>query len=348
MDLSFYDGKRVFITGHNGFKGTWLCRVLDILGADVFGYSLPANDAGWMSEIIGLDGTVPSVKADIRDLDALRNSMTAFEPDVVIHLAAQPIVRESYADPVNTYDINVMGTVNVLESVRSCKTVKSVINVTTDKVYRNYEKDRGYTEDDILDGYDPYANSKSCSELVTASYRRSFFADRDVSVTTCRAGNVIGGGDYAKDRIIPDCVRAATDKRTIVVRNPGSVRPYQHVLEPVCAYLTVAAEQFCDSGFEGTYNIGPDDCDCVTTRDLVGAFCREWGDAVWESHECADAPHESGLLRLDCSKISKIMGWHPHWHIDEAVRKTVEWYKAFNAGDDMSAFTDSQIRDYLR
>lgn len=275
-----------------------------------------------------------SVIGDIRDLAHLSQTMQQYRPEIVIHMAAQPIVRESYVNPAYTYETNVMGTVNFLEAVRQCDSVKSVVNVTTDKVYLNHEWEWGYREIDALDGYDPYSNSKSCSELVTSSYKKSFFQNRDIAISTCRAGNVIGGGDFAKDRIIPDCVRAMEKGEDIVVRNPYSTRPYQHVLEPVCTYLKLAEKQYYDrEKYEGCYNIGPDDCDCVNTGVLTDLFCQFWGNsAQWINQSEANAPHEANFLKLDCAKIKKTLGWQARWHIADAVEKTVEWSKAWLAG----------------
>ena len=263
-------------------------------------------------------------------------------------MAAQPIVRESYNDPVYTYETNVIGTVNICEAVRLSDSVRSFVNVTTDKVYHNNEWEWGYRETDALDGYDPYSNSKSCSELVTSSYKNSFLNAKGVAVSTCRAGNVIGGGDFAKDRIIPDCVRAMEAKREITVRNPYSTRPYQHVLEPVVTYLTLAMMQYNDVSFAGCYNIGPDDCDCVETGTLVDLFCSTWGDgATWKNVADKNAPHEANFLKLDCSKIKKAINWKPRWHITDAIGRTVEWSKAYLGGEDINAVMDKQIKEYL-
>lgn len=268
----------------------------------------------------------------------------------MLHLAAQPIVRDSYKEPRDTYETNVMGTVNLLECVRISDTVRSVLNVTTDKVYHNKEWIWGYRENDPLDGYDPYSNSKSCSELVTHSYVSSFFSgDSAPAVSTARAGNVIGGGDFANDRIIPDCVRAMQAGRAIRVRNPYSIRPYQHVLEPLFAYLMIAARQYEDKRLSGWYNVGPDDCDCVTTGQLVNLFCDKWGaGARWENQAETNAPHEANFLKLDCSKIKAVLGWKPAWHIDEAVEMTVRWSKRWLAGEDIPAVMDEQISTYCK
>mgnify|MGYP000155545827 CR=1 FL=1 len=280
MDLTFYKGKKVLITGHTGFKGSWMCRTLIQAGAEVTGYSLePPTDPNLFS-MAEIEDKMNSVIGDIRDLEKLSKAFRKVQPEIVIHLAAQPIVRDSYKDPVYTYETNVMGTVNICECVRRNPCVKSFLNVTTDKVYENKEWEWGYRENEPLDGYDPYSNSKSCSELVTHSYKNSFFNETGVAVSTARAGNVIGGGDFANDRIIPDCVRAAKEKKDIVIRNPFSTRPYQHVLEPVIAYLMIAKEQYEDAKYQGYYNVGPDETDCVTTGDLVDLFVEKWGEGM--------------------------------------------------------------------
>ena len=348
FDLSFYKGKKILVTGHTGFKGSWLCRLLSLYGADVTGYALEPPTDPSLFEIAGTDKEMRSVMGDIRDRKKLIDLFEETRPEIVFHLAAQPIVRESYKDPAYTYETNVMGTVNVCEAVRLCGSVKSFVNVTTDKVYKNNEWEWGYRETDALDGFDPYSNSKSCSELVTSSYNNSFFRDLGIAVSTCRAGNVIGGGDFAKDRIIPDCVRAAEKNERIIIRNPYSVRPFQHVLEPVAAYLALAARQYEDIKLSGSYNIGPDEQDCITTGELAEIFCRCWGeDASWENVSEKDAPHEANYLKLDCSKFKGTFGWRPRWHIDEAVEKTVEWSRCYLEGGDVNALMKKQISEYL-
>lgn len=347
-DLSFYKGKRVLVTGHTGFKGSWLCRMLVGAGAEVTGYSLEAPTAPSLFALAGIEQNMTSVIGDIRDFAHLKAVFEQAQPEIVLHLAAQPIVRESYRTPRETYETNVMGTVNVLECVRTVGGVKSVLNVTTDKVYHNNEWAWGYRENEPLDGFDPYSNSKSCSELVTHSYKNSFFADGSVAISTARAGNVIGGGDFAADRIVPDCVRAAEKKQAIGVRNPYSTRPYQHVLEPLSVYLMIAQKQYEDGGFAGYYNVGPDDCDCLTTGELVDIFCSKWGDGMsWENQAEANAPHEANFLKLDCSLVKATFGWKPRWHIDEAIGKTVEWSKAWLAGEDVGAVMDRQIAEFM-
>ncbi len=349
MNFDFYRKKTVLITGHTGFKGTWMAKVLMMHGANVIGYAMEPPTEPSLFSLLSMEKQMTSVIGDIRDLAHLKQVFAQYRPEIVIHMAAQPIVRESYRDPVATYGTNVMGTVHVLEAVRHCDFVKSVINVTTDKVYLNREWEWGYRENDALDGYDPYSNSKSCSELVTSSYQKSFFSGGKPAISTCRAGNVIGGGDFAKDRIIPDCVRAMQEGRKIIVRNPYSTRPYQHVLEPVCAYLELAKRQYLEpEKYAGSYNIGPDDCDCVTTGELAGLFCDAWGEgAQWEDVSEKNAPHEAGFLKLDCSKVKKVLSWRPKWHISDAVFYSVAWSRVFLDGGDLLAETEREILRYL-
>ena len=346
--LEFWKGKRVFVTGHTGFKGAWLCKILVNSGAIVTGYSLEPPTEPSLFKLAKVDENIDSIIGDIRDYASLKKAFDRAQPEIVLHLAAQPIVRESYKNPAYTYETNVMGTVNILECVRNSDCVKSFLNVTTDKVYLNKEWAWGYRENEELDGFDPYSNSKSCSELVTHSYKNSFFADGKVAISTARAGNVIGGGDFASDRIIPDCVRAVLENREIIVRNPYSTRPYQHVLEPLFAYLMIAEKQYDNAEFSGWYNVGPDECDCVTTGDLVELFCKLWGGASRKNVSEENAPHEANFLKLDCSKIKATFGWKPHWHIAEAVKKTVEWSKIYLQNGDVSAVMDKQIEEYLR
>ena len=349
LNMEFYRGRKVLVTGHTGFKGTWLCRMLVNAGAAVTGYALEPPTDPALFDLAGLEGRMESVTGDIRDLEHLQKTFEAAQPEIVFHLAAQPIVRESYKDPRLTYETNVMGTVNLLECVRQAPSVKSVLNVTTDKVYLNRDEHRAFREDDPLDGFDPYSNSKSCSELVTHSYISSFFAGPDApAVSTARAGNVIGGGDFAADRIIPDCVRAVRDGKVIGVRNPDSVRPFQHVLEPLAVYLEIAQRQYGDKAYAGYYNVGPDDCDCVTTGELVDLFCSCWGEgAAWENRSEANAPHESGFLKLDCARLRQTFGWKPTWNIRKAIEMTVAWTKTWRAGDSIPETMDRQIAEFI-
>lgn len=330
IDLSFYKDKKVLVTGHTGFKGTWLCKILTNAGAKVCGYSLQPPTIPNLFEISGVESKITSIIGDIRDFGKLKLVFDEFKPEIVFHLAAQPIVRDSYKEPRYTYATNVMGTVNILECIRLTSSVKSFLNITTDKVYLNDDiPNHPFREDEPLDGFDPYSNSKSCSELVTHSYKKSFFADGRCAISTARAGNVIGGGDFANDRIIPDCIRAIEKSEKIIVRNPYSTRPYQHVLEPLYIYLEIAEKQYIDKRFEGYYNVGPDDCDCVNTGDLVTKFCNAWGnDASWiNKHD--GGPHEAAFLKLDNTKIKSVFGWRPRWHIDECISKIVEWTRIY-------------------
>ena len=348
LDLNFFKGKKVFLTGHTGFKGSWMSRILVTAGAQLTGYSLEAPTTPSLFEMADLKDKMTSVIGDIRDLSALEDAYVKCDPEIVIHMAAQPIVRDSYKDPVYTYETNVMGTVNILECMRKHPGVKSFLNVTTDKVYKNNEWEWGYRENEPLDGYDPYSNSKSCSELVTHSYKSSFFMGEDApAISTARAGNVIGGGDFANDRIIPDCVRAAVKGEDIVVRNPYSTRPYQHVLEPVCAYLMIVQQQYEDKNKASWYNVGPDDCDCVTTGDIVDMFCSSWGDVKRIDRSEANAPHEANFLKLDSSKLKKTFGWAPTWHMSTTIAKVVEWTRVWNDGGDIPAIMDKQIEEFI-
>lgn len=364
MDVSMYDrlrahyqGRRVLVTGSTGFKGAWLCRMLNLLGAEVTGYALTPPTEPNLWDIANLGSSVKQCMADIRDLDTLREVFVAAQPQTVLHLAAQPLVIDSYDDPHYTYETNVMGTVNVLECVRATESVESFLNVTTDKVYENLERPGyGYREGDKLDGFDPYSNSKSCSELVTHSYAKSFFAPGShgaaagrCRISTARAGNVIGGGDFAANRIVPDCVRAVEADNALMIRNPNSVRPYQHVLEPLVAYLMIAMFQLEQPEVEGWYNIGPDDKDSVTTGELAELFAKHWGEGFTYEVGQVDGPHEANFLKLDNAKAKECLGWNPVWGVNEAIEKTVEWTRAWLEGGDAAAAAclDGQIVSYL-
>lgn len=348
FDINFYKGKKVFITGHTGFKGSWLCKILTNVGAEVTGYSLNPPTSPSLFEIAKIEDDIHSVIGDIRYLDSLKSVFDEAQPEIVLHLAAQPIVRDSYNDPRYTYETNVMGTVNICECVRKSKTVKSFLNVTTDKVYLNKEWNWGYRENEELDGYDPYSNSKSCSELVTHSYINSFFNEMGIAVSTARAGNVIGGGDFANDRIIPDCVRVAIKNDDIVVRNPFSTRPYQHVLEPLYAYLMIAAMQYEDNKYAGYYNVGPDDIDCYQTGAIVDVFVSKWGDNMKWINQYDGGPHEADFLKLDCSKLKATFNWKPHWNLDTAIEKVCEWSKCWINNEDVRACMDKEINEFLK
>ena len=353
--LDFYRGRTVMVTGHTGFKGTWLCTILIHSGAKVIGFSLDPPTVPSLFSLTNMAEKMISIKGDVRDYESLFQVFKQYRPEIVFHLAAQPLVRESYNKPKYTYETNVLGTVNVCECVRNCDSVKSFVNVTTDKVYQNNEWDWGYREDDKLDGYDPYSNSKSCSELVTHSYKRSFFDENGIAVSTARAGNVIGGGDFAADRIIPDCMRAALSGNVLQIRNINSVRPYQHVLEPLYAYLMIAKKQYEDIQFAGYYNVGPDETDSITTGELVNEFCECWNSTLqdkkemcFETQGSASGPHEANYLKLDCSRIHNRLGWHPRWTVSDAIERTVDWILCYKKGGDIYECMVRQIREYFR
>ena len=335
LNLSFYKNKTILVTGHTGFKGTWLCKILINAGANVIGYSLDAPTDPNLFSLAKIENKMTSIIGDIRDYKKLKNVFDTYKPELVIHLAAQPIVRDSYKNPLYTYETNVMGTANILECVRLTESVKSFLNVTTDKVYLNDDTpDHPFKEDEMLDGFDPYSNSKSCSELVTHSYKKSFFADKRCAISTAR--------------IIPDCIRAIENNEDIIVRNPYSTRPYQHVLEPLYIYLEILEKQYKDISKEGYYNVGPDDCDCVNTGDLVTMFCNAWGNNITWINKHDGGPHEATFLKLDNNKIKAVFGWHPRWHINETIEKIVEWTKVYlEDKENISSIMDKQINEFM-
>lgn len=350
----FWGGKRVFITGHTGFKGAWLCLWLHQLGADITGYALDPPTEPSLYDLCRLDELVTSITADIRDRASLRNALQHSQAEIVIHMAAQTLVRESYLNPVGTYETNVMGTLNLLEAVRHCPSVKAVLNVTTDKCYENREWVWGYRENEPLGGYDPYSNSKACSELVTAAYRSSFFNPKDydthhVAVATARGGNVIGGGDWAKDRIIPDCIRALLKDEPIPVRNPHAVRPWQYVLEPLRGYLLLAQRLYTEGPrFAEAWNFGPSDEDVKPVEWLAQYLCNRWGRASTYQIDEGEHPHEAHTLKLDCSKARTLLGWQPQYDLAMALDNIVLWYGAYREGGDMRDVCTSQIMQYTK
>ncbi len=348
MGLEFYKGKKVLITGHTGFKGTWLAKILLDAGAKVSGLALDSETVPSLYDLTGIGQKIDESIFDIRDYGATLSIVRSRKPDIVFHMAAQPIVRVSYDEPVRTFQTNVMGTVNILDAVRRTESVRSFVNVTTDKVYLNEDNDTAFTEDMPLDGYDPYSNSKSCSELVTHSYRKSFFGDRQVSISTARAGNVIGGGDFSKDRIIPDCVRAALGRDEIIVRNPASIRPFQHVLDPLFAYLLIAEKQFGHKELEGAYNVGPEISDCISAGEITELFIKYWGHGLEWIDRSDGGPHEASFLRLDCTKMKNTLGWKPVWDIKRAVEETVNWTKVYANGGDVVAEMEREIKEFMK
>lgn len=347
FDLNFYKGKNILITGHTGFKGSWMSIMLTNVQANIIGYSSCSKTETRLFDLCNIENQITHIKGDVRDLQHLLEVFKKYKPEIVIHMAAQPIVRDGYKDPIGTYSTNVMGTVNICEAIKQTSSVRSFLNVTTDKVYQNKEWEWGYRENEPLDGYDPYSNSKSCSELVTHSYKSSFFSDGHVAISTARAGNVIGGGDFANDRIIPDCIRAAIKGENIIVRNPLSTRPYQHVLEPIYAYLMIAAKQYTNNKYASWYNVGPNDQDCFQTGSLVELFVKHWGENLkWISRDDG-GPHETNFLKLDCSKLKTTFNWEPRWNLETAIEKVVEWSKVWIRGGDVRSIMDKQINEFI-
>ena len=352
MDAAFWQGKRVFLTGHTGFKGGWLSLWLQQLGAEVTGYALEAPTTPSLFEVARVARGMVSIIGDVRDGEALKHAMAQARPEIVIHMAAQPLVRYSYANPVETYATNVMGVVNLLEAVRATPGVRSVVNVTSDKCYENREWPWGYRENEAMGGYDPYSNSKGCAELVTAGYRSSFFnaekyAEHGIALGSGRAGNVIGGGDWAMDRLIPDMLRAIGAGQPVMIRNPHSIRPWQHVLEPLSGYLTLAEKLYREGPVHAEgWNFGPHDTDAKPVEWIIERMTQEWGAGASWSLDGQDHPHEATYLKLDCSKARGQLGWHPRWDIGQTIAKIVEWHKACDQGADMRAMTLAQITTY--
>lgn len=355
MNLGFYKNKKVFITGHTGFKGAWLAFLLAEAGADITGYALNPPTTPSLYKLCKLDERINSVIGDVRDYKKLKKVFDDAKPEVVFHLAAQPLVRESYISPRETYETNVMGTVNLLECVRNSDFVKSVIVVTTDKVYRNDNRPEGYVENDILNGYDPYSNSKSCADILTSSYVNSFLQDKKIPVSVLRAGNVIGGGDFAKDRLVPDCFRAIQTNGKVVIRNPRATRPFQHVLEPLVAYLMIAEKQIEKPELAGAYNIGPEENDIQSVSEMLMHFQTIWNSGKfgkdtpfdWMYTEENNAPHEAAMLSLNCEKIKNRFGWKSKWNAYQAVYKSIEWMEYYLKGKDVSICMQKQMKEYL-
>ena len=353
MNQNFWRGKKVFLTGHTGFKGSWLSLLLQSAGAEVTGYALTPPTSPSLFEVADVERGMTSIIADIRDLPTLQQAIQVSKPEIVIHMAAQPLVRKSYLEPVETYSTNVMGTVNLLEAVRGSTSVKVVVNVTSDKCYENREWSWGYRENEPMGGYDPYSNSKGCAELVTAAYRNSYFHpdkynEHGVAIGSGRAGNVIGGGDWAEDRLIPDMMRAITQGKPVSIRNPYSIRPWQHVLEPLSGYLLLAQKLYEEGpGFAEGWNFGPNEDDAKPVHWILDNLTRVWGDGASWILDGGNHPHEANYLKLDCSKAKARLNWVPKWHLDKALATIVAWQKKYQEGADMKLVTLEQINMYF-
>lgn len=347
MNREFWRGKRVFLTGHTGFKGGWLSLWLADMGAEVHGYALTPPTNPNLFTVANLKARLASSTiADIRDAVALAQAMQIAQPDIVLHLAAQPLVRYSYVAPVETYSVNVMGTVNLLEAVRQIPSIKAVVNVTTDKCYENREWAWPYRENEAMGGFDPYSSSKACSELVTAAYRRSFLEPADKHIASARAGNVIGGGDWAADRLVPDFLRALDAGQTLTVRSPLATRPWQHVLEPLSGYLMLAEKLFTEGqSFTEAWNFGPEEADARPVQWMVNYLCGQVPDAAWQC-DASPQPHEANMLKLDSSKAKAQLGWRPCWNLQTALGMTLAWHQAWKQGSDMAAIGAQQIQEY--
>lgn len=347
IDKEFWKNKKVLVTGHTGFKGSWLVRWLNILGADITGYALSPNTCPSMHALLDNGSCVRNnIIADIRDYGTLSMQMSVIEPEIIFHLAAQPLVRESYKDPLTTYTTNIIGTANLLQCAREINSVKAIIIITTDKVYRNKEWIWGYRENDELGGFDPYSCSKACSEMIVESFLDSFFVGRKI-VKTARAGNVIGGGDWAVDRLVPDCMKTLSRGEKIIIRNPNAVRPWQHVLEPLYGYLLLAESVYKYGINSVSYNFGPEESSCINVEEVVRTICKLWGKNANFNIKNDAGPHETNYLKLDCTKAKKELNWMPLWNIDEALNKTIEWYKAYYQNKNIELITEKQIEEYM-
>lgn len=348
MNSSFWKDKQVLLTGHTGFKGGWMSLWLQSMGAKVHGYALsPTTQPNFFTSANVADGMTSHTIADIRDAQKIKDVIEQIKPEIIFHMAAQPLVRYSYAEPVETYAVNVMGTLNLLEAARHSPSVKAVVNITTDKCYENREWLWAYREDEALGGYDPYSSSKACSEIVTAAYRQSFLSQKGIGVATARAGNVIGGGDWSEDRLIPDFFRAVENKQTLIIRSPNAIRPWQHVLEPLSGYLILAQKLYSDpEKYASAWNFGPSDDAAKTVSWILNTMTEKIPNAKWEINHNLQL-HEASLLKLDSSKAKNLLGWQPRWSLDESLNKIVEWQNQFNTGANLKAFSHAQIASYI-
>ena len=348
IDQEFWKGKRVFLTGHTGFKGSWLSLWLFSLGAEVRGYALNPPTSPSLFNEAKIDSIIDSQIADIRDQDTLHESMTEFNPDILIHMAAQPLVRYSYDMPIETYEVNVIGTAKVLEVARSCPNLRAIVNITTDKCYENDGRAEGYKENDPMGGYDPYSSSKGCAELVASSYRRSFLQDQGIGIASVRAGNVIGGGDWADDRLIPDILRSFEKNKPVVIRNPKATRPWQHVLEPLSGYLILAQNLYKDQKkYAEGWNFGPNEKDVQPVDWILDKMISKWPDSSWELDNNS-SPHEAGFLKLDISKAKSKLGWSPVWELSQTLERIISWHQAWLNKDDMQTVCLTEIEEYMR
>ena len=348
IDPKFWLGRRVFVTGHTGFKGSWLSLWLNHLESSIKGYALPPPTSPSLFKVAKLSELIDSQIGDIRDQELLYNSMVSFNPDILFHMAAQPLVRHSYDEPVETYEVNVIGTAKVLEVARSCSNLKAVIIITTDKCYENEGFDKSYKETDPMGGYDPYSSSKGCAELVTSAYRRSFLKEQNIGLASVRAGNVIGGGDWASDRLIPDILRSFDVNEPVIVRNPKATRPWQHVLEPLSGYLVLAQKLYdnCDEYAEG-WNFGPDEKDVQPVNWVLDKMISNWSNSSWSTDNNIN-PYEAGYLKLDISKARERLNWKPVWELDIALERIIYWHKAWKNKEDMQLICLKEIKEYMR
>lgn len=350
INSSFWKNKKVFLTGHTGFKGAWLSLWLKTLGAEVCGYSLKPPSKPSMFELLNISSEIESIESNIQDLNKLKEVFKNFKPEIVIHMAAQSLVRKSYKDPVETYATNVMGTLNVFEAIKSTNSVQVVLNITSDKCYENLEKNTGYSESDPMGGYDPYSSSKGCAELLTSAYRRSYFGqcnNSNVTLASARAGNVIGGGDFALDRLIPDIVRSILSNEELLIRNPNAIRPWQHVLEPLSGYITLIQKLWDKKNdFTEGWNFGPEESDVKSVEWIINEFSKNWDKKINWKKESNNQLHEAQILKLDCTKAKTKLGWYPQLKIEEGIQITAEWYKAFIRKDNLKDLTLGQIKAY--
>jgi CDP-glucose 4,6-dehydratase len=348
IDQAFWQGKRVFLTGHTGFKGSWLSLWLVSLGAEVKGYALnpPTSPSLFYEAEVGM--VINSQIGDIRDQDTLQESMVEYSPDILIHMAAQPLVRYSYDEPIETYEVNVIGTAKVLEVARSCPNLKAIVNITTDKCYENDERIQGYKESDSMGGYDPYSSSKGCAELVASAYRSSFLKDQGIGLASVRAGNVIGGGDWADDRLIPDILRSFEKNESVIIRSPKATRPWQHVLEPLSGYLILAEKLYKNQKeYAEGWNFGPDEQDAKPVDWILDKMISKWPDSGWELDQNSN-PHEADFLKLDISKVKSKLGWKPVWELSHTLEKIIDWHKAWLNKEDMQTMCLAEIEEYTR